>query len=109
MSARSVCRLACLAVLIDWCELEYGVAACLGDEILHRGVLGRQEIPSGGCGDADVSLEDGPGLVGRDLPDGVFTGVTAAGQGHPPGRASVVHPGHRPVGGDQPAPSVVLD
>ena len=81
----------------------------LSDEILYRGVLGRQEIPSGGCGDADVSLEDRPGLLGGDLPDGVFAGVLSAGQAHLPRRASVVHPGHRPVGGDQPASPVVLD
>ena len=50
-------------------EFEDRVAVGLGDEILHRGVLGRQEIPSGGCGDADVSLEDGGGLV-REQPPG---------------------------------------
>ena len=33
---RSVCRLASLAVLTDWCELENGVAVCLGDEIFYR-------------------------------------------------------------------------
>jgi hypothetical protein len=104
-----VCRLACLAVFISWCELEYGVAVCLGDEILYRGVLGRLEIPPGGWGDADVSLEDGRCFLGSDLPDGVLAGVTAAGQGHLSGRAGVVHPGHRPVGGDQPASPVVLD
>jgi hypothetical protein len=106
-SARSGCRLASLAVLIDWCELEYRVAVCLGDEILHWRVLGRQEIPSGGGGDAGVLLEDGPGLFGSNLADGVFMGVAPAGQGHPPGRTSVVYPGHRAIGGDQPASPVV--
>jgi hypothetical protein len=108
-SARSVCGLGGLAILIDWRELEYGVAVCLGDEVFHGRVLGRQEIPSGGCGDADVSLEDRPGLCGSNLPDGVFTGVTPAGQGHPPGRSGVVHPGHGAVGGDQPPSPVALD
>lgn len=96
-------------IFIDWCELEYGVAVCLGDEILHGRVLGRQEIPSGGCGGADVSLEDGAGLFGSYLADGVFAGVTPAGQGHLSGRAGVAHPGHRAVGGHQPASPVVLD
>jgi Patatin-like phospholipase len=108
-SARSVCGRRSLAIFIDWRELEDGVAVGLGDEILHRRVLGRQEIPPGGCGDADVSLEDGAGLFGCNLSDGVFTGVTPAGQGHPPGRAGVVHPGHGAVGGDQPASPVVFD
>ena len=85
-----MCRLASLAIFINWCEFEDRVAVGLGDEILYRGVLGRQEVPSGGCGDADVSLEDGAGLFGSNLPDGVLTGVTPAGQGHPSGRASVV-------------------
>ena len=63
-SSRSVCRLASLAIFIYWCEFEDRVAVGLGDEILYRGVLGRQEIPSGGCGDADVSLEIGPACSG---------------------------------------------
>src|SRR5262249_4964835 len=50
----------------------------------------------------------GSGLVGGDLPDGVVTGVAPAGQGHPPRRAGGVDPGHRPVGGDQPAPPAAL-
>ena len=53
-------------------------------------------------------LRTGPASSARDLPDGVVTRVAAAGQVHPPGRASVVYPGHRPVGGDQPAAPVVI-
>src|SRR5262249_2686403 len=49
------------AVLTGWYELEHRVAVRLGDEVLHRGVLGRLEVRPRGRGDADVSLEDGPG------------------------------------------------
>ena len=52
--------LAALVTLTDRRELEHGVPVRLGDEVLHRGVLGRLEIPSRGKSDADVSLEDGP-------------------------------------------------
>ena len=56
------------------------MALRLGDEVLHRGVLARLEVWSGGWGEADVALEDGPGLVRSSLPDGIVTGVAAAGQ-----------------------------
>jgi hypothetical protein len=45
-----------LAILTGWYELEHGVAAGLGDEILYRGVLGCLEVRPRGRGDADVSL-----------------------------------------------------
>src|SRR5215469_12589193 len=97
-----------LAIPTGWYELEHGVAARLGNEVLHRGVLRCLEVRSRGRGDADVSLKDGPGLVGRDFPDGVVTRAAPTGQAHPAGRPGVEHPGHRPVGRDQPAPPVVL-
>src|SRR5262249_33581853 len=102
--ARSAGVVAALAVFTGWDELEHGVAGCLADEVRHRGVHGCLEVRSRGRGDADVSLQDGSGLVGGDLPDGVVTGVAPAGQAHPPRRAGGVHPGHRPGGGGPPAP-----
>ena len=98
-----------LAILTGWHELEHGVAVRLGDEILYPGVLGCLEVRPRGRGDADVSFEDGPSLAGGDFPDGVLTRVAPAGQAHSPGRAGVVHPGHGPVGRDQPSPPVALD
>ena len=46
-------------------ELEHRVAVSLGDEVRHRGVLVRLEVSSRGPGDADVALQDGPGLFGE--------------------------------------------
>jgi hypothetical protein len=60
---RSAFTVAAVAILIGWCGLEDGVAVRLGGEVLYRGVLGCLEVRSGGRGDADVPLEDGPGLV----------------------------------------------
>src|SRR6516225_8109554 len=75
---RSPFRVAALLILTGWYEFEHGVAARLGNEILHRGVLARLEVRSRSTGDADVSLEDGPGLVRGDFPDGVVACVAPA-------------------------------
>jgi hypothetical protein len=56
----------------------------------------------------DVPLEHRPGLRPAHLPDGIVTFVAATSQPHLPGSASVVHPRHHPVRGDQPTPPVML-
>ena len=78
--ALSVSGVAGLAIRTGGCELEHRVAARFGGEGLDRGVLGRLEVRPRGGGEADTSLQDGRGLVGGDFPDGVVTGVTAAGR-----------------------------
>jgi hypothetical protein len=65
---------AAAAILTGRCELEDGVAGRLG-EVLYRGVLGCLEVRPRGASDADVLLEDGPGLVRADLPGGVVTAI----------------------------------
>lgn len=97
-----------LTILTNRHELEYRVTVRLGDEVLHCGVHARLEVRSRGRSNADISLEDWPGLLRRHLPDDVITGVTPAGQAHPPGRASIAYPADGTVRCDQPAPSVVL-
>jgi hypothetical protein len=68
-----------LVIVTSRYELEHRVALCLGDEVLDRGVLARLEAWPRGWGEAEVSLEDRPGLVRSGLPDGIVTGVEAAG------------------------------
>ncbi len=53
-----------LAIRTGGCELEHRVAVRFGGEGLDRGVLGRVEVRPRGGGEADVSLQDGPGLIG---------------------------------------------
>jgi hypothetical protein len=55
------------------------MAVRLGDEVLDGGVLARLEVWPRGWGEADVALEDGTGLTRSGLPDGIVTGVEAAG------------------------------
>src|SRR5436190_14855932 len=97
------------AVVIDRKEFEHRVTVGLGHEVLDRRVLVRIEVWPGGRGDGDVALEYRSGLRCRDLADGIVTPVPASGHVDSSGSAGVVHPGHRSVGRDQPAPPFVLD
>src|SRR5665647_821825 len=96
-------------VRADRGELENRVLPGLRDEALHRVVLVCLEVLPRGRGDLDVPLEHRPGLRPVHLPDGVVTFVAATSQPDLPGGASVMHPRHRPVRGDQPTPPVMLD
>jgi hypothetical protein len=68
------------AILIDREELEHRVAVRLCHEGLHRSVLVRAKVRSGGRGHADIALEHRSGLLGWDLADGIVTPVAAAAQ-----------------------------
>src|SRR5215475_12582629 len=97
------------AGLADGGECEYRMAVRLGDEIPYRGVLARLEVGARGRGDTKVTLQDGPCLCGRELPDGVVAAVPAAAQPDLPGGARIEHPRHGAVGGDQPPLLAVYD
>src|SRR5262249_57552383 len=81
-----------LVILTRRHELEHRMAVRLSHEVLHRGVLARLEVRSRGWGEADVSLEDGPGLVRGDLSDGIVTGMATAGPAHPPPPPTLLPP-----------------
>src|SRR6516165_883415 len=91
----------------DGDEFEDRMAVRLGDEIPYRGVLARLEVGPRGRGDTKVTLQDGPCLCGRELPEGVVAPVPAAAQPDLPGGARIEHPRHGAVRGDQPPPLVL--
>jgi hypothetical protein len=95
LSASAVAR---LVILTSRGELEDRMAVRLSDEVLYRGILGCLEVRPRGRGDADVSPEDGPGLLRGGLADGVVAGVAGRGSGvpaRPRGRCAPRKPAHR--------------